>query len=140
MAKETALVAKTFTMMRTRFAYDALPIILRNEHLNANHRAELILSYNNYLLDPPISVDPAIDYLIEHPRDDIAVKLAGLEVLAAAVSPTKNEKVAEWVVAQLDADDPVVRLVAIKAIAGAHATAAVKPLVKIAGDSAAADT
>ena len=71
-------------MMRTRPAADAIPRVLENPHLSAAQRAALIRSYHNYLLDPPLSLAPVVDYLKAHPQEDSAVRLAGLEVLSLA--------------------------------------------------------
>ena len=79
--KDTDKVVQAFTMMRTRPAADAVPRVLENPHLSAAQRAALLRSYGNYLLDPPLSPAPALDYLKAHPREEPAVKLAGLEVL-----------------------------------------------------------
>jgi quinoprotein glucose dehydrogenase len=132
-AKDTILVARVFTMMRTRPAYEALPQIMMNEHLNAKQRAALMRSYNNYLLDPPISVEPALDYLIAHPSDDVIVRLAGLEVLSTAGVLT-SEKAAKWLLEQLDEDDPAVRLAVVKAVEDTRLTKAAPRLVKLAAD------
>ena len=82
--KETDKVVEAFTMMRTRPAAEAIPRVLENPHLSAAQRAALIRSYHNYVLDPPLSLAPVVDYLKAHPREDSAVRLAGLEVLALA--------------------------------------------------------
>jgi len=82
--KETDKVVEAFTMMRTRPAADAIPRVLENPHLGAAQRAALIRSYHNYILAPPLSLAPVVDYLKAHPREDSAVKLDALEVLSLA--------------------------------------------------------
>ena len=82
--KETDKVVEAFTMMRTRPAADAIPRVLENPHLSAARRAALIRSYHNYVLDPPLSLAPVVDYLKAHSHEDSAVRLAGLEVLSLA--------------------------------------------------------
>jgi quinoprotein glucose dehydrogenase len=81
--KETDKAALAFTMMRTRPAAEAIPRLLENPHLAAAQRAAVLRSYENYLLVPPVSAAPALDYLMKHPDEDPAVKRAGVEVLAA---------------------------------------------------------
>ena len=81
--KETEKVVQAFTMMRTRPAAEAIPRVLENPHLKAEERAAMIRSYENYELDPPLSLAPMVDYLTAHPNEDAAVKQAGAEVLAA---------------------------------------------------------
>ena len=76
--KETDKVVEAFTMMRTRPAADAVPRVLENPHLSASQRAALLRSYGNYLLDPPLSPAPALDYLKAHPREDPTVRLAAI--------------------------------------------------------------
>lgn len=82
--KETDKVVEAFTMMRTRPAAEAVPRVLENPHLSAAQRAALIRSYHNYILDPPLSLAPVVDYLKAHPHEDSAVRLDGLEVLSLA--------------------------------------------------------
>jgi putative heme-binding domain-containing protein len=120
-------------MMRTRPACDALPTILRNEHVSARQRAVLIRSYNNYLLNPPISIEPALDYLVAHPDEEVAVKLAGLEVLSTAAAP-QGEKAAKWLLALLGDSDRTLRLSAIQAVEDTRVTAAAPKLAKMAAD------
>ncbi len=64
--KETDKVVQAFTMFRTRSGADAIPRVLENPHLNAAQRIALLRSYNNYLLDPPVSLAPALEYLTTH--------------------------------------------------------------------------
>ena len=71
--KETDKVVQAFTMFRTRPGADAIPRMLENPHLNAAQRIALLRSYNNYLLDPPASLAPALDYLSTH-KDPAVLK------------------------------------------------------------------
>jgi quinoprotein glucose dehydrogenase len=64
--KETDKAVQAFTMFRTRAGADAIPRLLENPHLNAVQRIALLRSYNNYLLDPPVSLAPALEYLTTH--------------------------------------------------------------------------
>ena len=107
---------QAFTMMRTRPAADALPQMLGNPHLSAAQRAALVRSYENYLLDPPVSLAPMVQYLIDHPTEDQAVKLAGAEVLAAGEAAA-DDKAAGWAFGLLDEEDAKLRLAGVKALA-----------------------
>jgi quinoprotein glucose dehydrogenase len=71
--KETDKVVQAFTMFRTRPGADAIPRVLENPHLNAAQRIALLRSYNNYLLEPPVSLAPALEYLTSH-KDPAVLK------------------------------------------------------------------
>ncbi len=113
--KETAKAVQAFTMMRTRPAAEAIPRVLENPHLKAEERAALIRSYENYLLDPPLSLSPMVDYLTAHPNEDAAVKQAGAEVLAAG-GALPGPKAVEWLMGLLDDKDPKLRTPAVAAL------------------------
>src|SRR5207302_905193 len=98
-AKDLDRVVEVFQAARSRAAYEALPGLLKNYHLTPDQRAALMRSFNNYLLDPPISLEPVADYLLTLPKappkgsevppklaKELAaltpVKLAALEVLS----------------------------------------------------------
>src|SRR5205085_9011311 len=123
------------TMMRTRPAYEALPAVLRNPHLSDADRAALVRSYNNYLLDPPVSVESVFDYLAQHPREPAVVRRAALEVLATAVA-LKSPKASAWLLTQLEDADPALRLLAIKAAESTRLAEAAGRLARMLGDPA----
>jgi glucose/arabinose dehydrogenase len=83
-------VVEVFLATRTKPAYDALPTMLRNMHLSPTQKAGLVRSYANYQVDPPISLEPLVDWLrkLPEPADAkkraelVPVKIAGMEVLA----------------------------------------------------------
>jgi putative membrane-bound dehydrogenase-like protein len=79
--KETDHVVEAWTAFRTRPAGELIPTVLGNPHLSDAQRANLLRSYCTYLLDPPLSLEPLADYLLEHPPEFAPVKLAGLEAL-----------------------------------------------------------
>ncbi|MGE3806288.1 MAG: PVC-type heme-binding CxxCH protein, partial [Gemmataceae bacterium] len=81
-------VVDAFLALRTRPAAEAIPRLLAYPHLDIQQRADLLHSYSNYQLDPPISTEPILDYLIKNPKEPARVKLAGLE----AVNPRDLEK------------------------------------------------
>jgi putative membrane-bound dehydrogenase-like protein len=126
---------EAFTMMRTRPAADAVPRMLENPHLRPAQRAALLRSYANYLLDPPVSPEPAVEYLAAHPEEDAVVKAAGAEALAAA-GAVKGDKAAGWLVGLLGDPDGGVRLAAIKAIEELKIRKAAAALAKLASDAA----
>jgi putative membrane-bound dehydrogenase-like protein len=113
--KDWDKMVQAFTMMRTRPAADAIPRALDNPHLTAAQRAALIHSYANYLLDPPVSLAPAVDYLIAHPKEDPAVKQAGLDLLALS-GTAPGDKAASWALGFLDDKDPKLQTAAVKAL------------------------
>ena len=112
--KDTDKVVRAFTMMRTRPAADAIPRVLENPHLSGDQREALVRSYENYLLDPPLSVAPMVDYLLAHPKEDAAVKQAGAEVLAAG-GVRGAAGATGWLMDLLDEKDPKVRTSAVAA-------------------------
>jgi quinoprotein glucose dehydrogenase len=71
--KETDKAVEAFTMFRTRAGADGVPRMLENPHLSAAQRIALLRSYNNYLLDPPVSLAPALEYLTSH-KDPAVLK------------------------------------------------------------------
>lgn len=119
-------VADGYTALRTKPAYDALPLLLANPHLKADERAALVRSYLNYQFDPPLSLDPLAKFLTAHPGEPAEVKKAGLEVLATSNSIGGGPG-GEFVVGLLDAAEDDVRLAALAAIEkGRLLTAAAK--------------
>jgi putative membrane-bound dehydrogenase-like protein len=108
-------VVDAFLALRTRPAVLFLETLLKNPHLTVAQRAGLIRSYSNYLLDPPIKLGAMVAYLSKHPKEDAAVKLAGLEVLSSSRS-LLDAKARTWVLDRLDETDTGVRLAAIKAV------------------------
>jgi quinoprotein glucose dehydrogenase len=131
-AKDLERTVEAFQALRTRPAYEALPELLKNYHLSPEQKAALLRSFNNYLLDPPISVEPALDFLLALPKAPprglevppkvareleslTPVKLAGLAVLTAA-GQLDSPKLEQWLLAMLDDKDNGVRLGVIKAV------------------------
>jgi quinoprotein glucose dehydrogenase len=135
-----------FLAFRTRPAVEALPNLLKNVHLRIAQKADLIRSYGNYQLEPPISLEPVADYLAELPRPprgvkvsekeatDLAalapIKLAGLAVLSSA-GKLQGPRAQALLPALLDDTDAAVRLAAIDAIAATRLAAARLRLVQM---------
>ena len=112
---ELERVAGAFTAMRTAAAAEALPELLRNPHLPASSHVALIHSYRNYQLDPPISFEPLAGFLEALSKAPVAVKIAGLEVLAGTAN-LGGAKGTAYILSLLDAPEDEVRLAAIGAI------------------------
>ena len=131
--RDTEKVVEAFTACRTRAAADALPALLKNPHLTAEQRAALLRSYANYLLDPPVSLEPALAYLLANPNEPALVKLAGLEALSLG-GALKGDKGAAWLLGLLDDADPNVRLAVIKGVEDNRLDSAAGKLVKLLSD------
>ncbi|HEY7424353.1 MAG TPA: hypothetical protein VH682_09010, partial [Gemmataceae bacterium] len=63
--KDTDNVVDAFAALRTRAAYEGLPSLLKYPHLTNEQRIKLLRSCGNYLLDPPITLDPLRSQLSE---------------------------------------------------------------------------
>jgi putative membrane-bound dehydrogenase-like protein len=137
-------VVAAFRAFRSRAAVEALPALLRKYHLKAAQKAELVRSYDNYQLDPPISLEPLADYLAGLPRPPrgakltakesgeqaelVPVRLAGLHVLASG-GRVQGPKARAVVLSLLSARDPRVRVAAAAAAAAMRLAGAV-PLLE----------
>ena len=131
--KKLDRVVETFAALRTRPAADAIPQLLKSPHLSIRERADLIRSYTNYLLDPPVTLEPALDYLVKHPHETLAVKLAGLEVLSANRGLT-SERAQKWLLGLLEDNDPGLRLSVIQAVEDTRLKQAAPFLAKLLGN------
>src|SRR5581483_10180459 len=85
--KDLNLAVEAFVALRTREAANALPEILYNPHLTVRQRQALVLSYANYQLEPPVSLDPLAEFLTRRPDEPAPVVLAALEVFGDADAP-----------------------------------------------------
>lgn len=131
--KDTDRVVATFAALRTRAGYEGLPSLLKYPHLTIEQRVKLIRSCGNYLLDPPISLDPIIAYLTGPAAQPAEVKRAGAELLAAR-GTARSDKAEAWLMALLSEDDSAVRVAGITA-AGEICLQRARPLlVKLASD------
>ncbi len=128
--KDINRVVDTFTALRTRPGYEALPKLLKSPHVSDAQRAALVRSATNYLLDPPISLEPLAAYLADRPREVAAVKVAGLEVMGQSTG-LAGPKASAWVVGLLDDGDARVRLAAIHAAGTAGLTKASPRLARM---------
>jgi putative membrane-bound dehydrogenase-like protein len=130
-AKDLDRVVETFARLRNRAAADAVPTLLKNPHLSIAQRAQVLASLNNYLLDPPLSLAPAIDYLLANPDEAAPVKLAGVQILSAADGP-RSPRAVQWLLSLLTDADPDVRLAAIQAVGKGRIKQATAKLTEIA--------
>src|SRR5262249_14012934 len=71
-------VVDGFRTLRTGAGVSSLPELVNNPHLKPVQRAELIKSFGNYLLDPPLTAEPLIDMLLAQQGAPTPVKMAGL--------------------------------------------------------------
>ena len=128
--KKLDRVVEVFTMLRTRPAAAAIPRLLESPHPSIRQRADLLRSYNNYLLDPPVALEAAVDYLTKHPEEALPVKRAGVEVLSAN-GGLKSDKARKWLLALLADDDPDLRRLVLKAVADTRLKEAVPFLARL---------
>lgn len=104
-----------FALLGSQPAYDLIPRLLRNPHLDEEQAATLLGVFRNRRLEPPASAEPALAWLCEHPNAASVCKLEGLETLVALAgldSPRAHE-----LLLRLLKDDPDVnvRLAALEA-------------------------
>ncbi len=137
--KELDRVVEVYPAFRTRAAADALGTLLKNYHLTPAQRAALVRSYDNYQLDPPLSLQPLADYLAQitaqppkgtTPEQLVPVKLAALEVLSGN-GAMKSEKTRALLLAMLAETDPEVRVSVIRAVEDARVAQAVPVLLEM---------
>lgn len=131
--KEFARAAEVFLTLRTRPAADALPQLLANPHATPAVREALVVSYNNYQFDPPISLDPLADFLVKRPDEPANVAAAVVEVFAAAGGGLDSPKATQLVLTLLARADSAVRLAAVRAVDATRLAAAVPKLVEMLG-------
>jgi putative membrane-bound dehydrogenase-like protein len=119
-----------FVAARARGMAEAIPGLLSNPHLTAPQRAELIRSYANYEFEPPLSLDPLIDYLAANPHEAKEVKLAALEALSLP-GLARGERLTGVLVGMLGDADEEVRVAAYRAVEEARATALAPALIPL---------
>ena len=124
------VVVDAFLGLRTRAAVEGLGEFLSNPHLTDVQCAELVHSYLNYQLDPPVSVD----FLFGTKPRNIRQLEATLDVLAGA-GQLQGKRAADWLVEVLEKLDgkPEARLLVIAAVEKARLSEAAPALVKFLG-------
>jgi putative membrane-bound dehydrogenase-like protein len=133
--KGMAQAVEAFISLRIREGADAIPQLLNNAQASPAQREMLIASYNNYQLDPPISLDPLAKYLALHPDESPGVVGAAVEVFAASPTGLESPQAKAVVLALLSRTDPGVRLAAIRAVEAARLTAAAPKLLELLADT-----
>ncbi len=132
--RETDRVVEAWTAFRTRPAAEMLPDLLKNPHVSSKQRAALVRSYSNYLLEPPLSLEPLLDYLKANPNEGEPVRLAALEALSLA-GAFKTERGADWLLKQLGEEATGLRLSVLKGIEDARVVKAAPAVALILGDT-----
>ena len=135
--QELARVLDVYPCLRTREAADKLPVLLNKYHLKPEQKVALIRSYAYYQLDPPISVEPLVEFLDKLPTAPTkkanqsqlnAMKLAALDVLAT-FGKVDSDRVKTTLLAMLKTSDPASRQAILQTIADAKLTTAVPILL-----------
>jgi quinoprotein glucose dehydrogenase len=132
--KQLERVANAFITFRTLPASQGLLELIQNEHLSAEWRASLIRSFTNYQFETPLSLDPLADYLAKRPQEPMPVKLAAMEVFAAASERATSNKMTSFILAQLDSSDPEMRLAALQVVEEAKLSTALEKLMQLLAD------
>ncbi len=133
--KDLDKVVEAFAGLRSRAGAEALPTLLKNEHLTPTQRATLLRSYANYLLEPPLSVEPALAFLLANPKEPADVKMAGLEALTAGGLLASSEPAQKWTIDFLDDAKAGLRPTIIKALEQGRVVRAAPRLTKLVADS-----
>ena len=114
--EDRQVAVRAFTGFRARPAALALPRLLANPHLTEHDHQLLLRSFKDYLLDPPISLEPVLDWLEQHPHAPAPSKLAALESLSAG-GALKGDRAAKLLIHLLPVEaDEGVRLSALRAV------------------------
>jgi quinoprotein glucose dehydrogenase len=124
-----------FVTLRIREGAAALPKLLQNPNATPAQREALVSSFNNYQLDPPISLDPLANYLALRTDESPGVVGAAVEVFAASPTGLESPQASAVVLSLLSRTDPGVRLAAIRAVEAARLTAAAPKLLELLADA-----
>ncbi len=124
-----------FITLRTREGAAAIPQLLANPQASPAQREALVSSFNNYQLDPPISLDPLATYLALHSDESPGVVGAAVEVFAASPTGLESPGAKAMVLALLSRPDSDVRLAAVRAVEAARLTAAAPKLLELLADA-----
>ncbi|MCI0703861.1 MAG: HEAT repeat domain-containing protein [Planctomycetia bacterium] len=132
--KDLDLVVAVFLTLRTKPGADAIPDLLTNPHVTGTQREDLVRSYTNYQLDPPLSLEPLAQYLARRPNETVNVLQAAVEVFA--VSGSENAPKATRVALDLlSRPEEPTRIAAIVAIETGRLTAAAPKLIEFISDT-----
>ena len=130
--KQALDLAGTF---REREGAAILPRLLANPHATPAQRATLILSYNNYQLAPPLSLDPLADFLAGRKNEPAAVVAAAVDVFAASDTGLASPKATQFILGLLAHPDADVRLAALRGVEAARLSAAAPQLLVMLDDA-----
>lgn len=136
--KDFDKVVVAFQSLRSRVAAEAIPDLLNYPHLSILERVNLIKSYSNYALDPPVPLGPLLKYLDAHKDEPPRVKLAALEVLAMP-GPPKSDKAEELALALLQQTDVDFRTAVLGAIEHGRLTKAAGRVNDLLADASRPD-
>lgn len=134
--KDLDTAVEAFLAMRTRAAAEGLPTLLKNVHLSAGQRADLIRSFARYQLDPPVSPQPILNSVISDAKAAPQVRQAALDLFGSTGQPPKEGQPREWLRDQLKHDESEVRQAAVRAVAATRLSKAVPRLTEMLNDSA----
>jgi putative membrane-bound dehydrogenase-like protein len=132
--KDIDKVVEVVRGMRTRAAAETVPSLLANPHLSDRQRADLLRSFSNYLLDPPLDMGPALTYLEAHSDEAKVVKIAALEALVAT-GALRTERGQAWFQPLLDTEDGEVRTAVIRAVEESRLVKAAPSLERWLGEA-----
>jgi putative membrane-bound dehydrogenase-like protein len=128
--KERDLAVQAFLALRTKDGAAALPELLLRPDLSTAQREALVRSFTNYQFDPPLPLDPLVEYLARRPNESLEVVAAAVQVLAAS-GEANARKATNIVMGLLDHPDDDARYVAIKAVEDIRLAAAAPKLIDI---------
>jgi quinoprotein glucose dehydrogenase len=126
--EEFKTAADVFLTLRTREAAAAIPQLLTNPHATVAQREALVRSYTNYQFDPPLSLDPMVEYFRTRSNEPAAVFAAAAEVVAAS-DGAMTPKVQDFVTGLLGHANSDVRVAGIKTVEAMRLGAAAPKLI-----------
>jgi putative membrane-bound dehydrogenase-like protein len=134
--EERELGVSLLEAMRTKDAAEALDQAVRRDasQLTDDQLRRLFVAYRNIQVEPPISAAAVAQWLAEHPRAPLALRIAALETvgLVGGAEPDQLVGVARRL---LDHPDSAARLAATRAIADVGLVSLAPALVKALGNA-----
>lgn len=126
-------VVEAFLTLRTRSGAEALPELLTIAHLTSDQRANLIKSFANYLLDPPLNLEVLLDPRVIR-TDAPAIEQRAVLHILGLFGAVQGERVEKWLIGLLAHADPDLRLTAIHTVEQVKLQRAVPTLISRLGD------
>lgn len=133
-AKDLDTAVEAFLAMRARPAAEGLPTLLKNVHLSAEQRADLIRSFTQYKLDPPVSPQPILNPVITDANAAPKVRQAALDLIVSLGHRPKEGKEQEWLREQLKHAESEVRQAAVRAAEATRMPGTASRLAEMLGD------